>query len=65
MICTNELTDLKCHKNEILEKLVILLASYAPHISEELWQVLGDAYMKENNLQDALDAYSKAENLLR
>ncbi len=42
MICTNELSDLKCHKKEILEKLVILLASYAPHIAEELWAVLGN-----------------------
>lgn len=30
-----------------------------------LWQVLGDAYMKTNRLQDALDAYTKAEELLR
>jgi leucyl-tRNA synthetase len=41
MIATNELTDLKCHKRSILESLVILLASYAPHISEELWHLLG------------------------
>ena len=36
MICVNELTDLKCHKKEILEPLLILLAPYAPHIAEEL-----------------------------
>ena len=41
MIATNELTDLKCHKRSILEPLVILLAPYAPHISEELWHLLG------------------------
>lgn len=41
MICVNELTSLKCHKKEILEQFVLLLAPYAPHISEELWQVLG------------------------
>jgi leucyl-tRNA synthetase len=41
MVCVNELTDLKCHKKEILEQLVILLAAYAPHISEELWHHLG------------------------
>lgn len=41
MICVNELTSLKCHKKEILEKLLILLAPYAPHFSEELWSVLG------------------------
>ena len=42
MIATNELTDLKCHKKEILEKLLILLSPYAPHISEELWHRLGN-----------------------
>lgn len=41
MICVNELTELKCHKKEILQDLVVLLASYAPHIAEELWTVLG------------------------
>jgi leucyl-tRNA synthetase len=41
MIATNELTDLKTHKGKILEPLVVLLASYAPHISEELWHQLG------------------------
>ncbi len=30
-----------------------------------IWQTLGDAYMRANHLQDALDAYSKAEELLR
>jgi len=38
MICVNDLTDLKCHKKEILEKLLILLAPYAPHITAELWE---------------------------
>jgi leucyl-tRNA synthetase len=42
MICVNELTDLKCHKKEVLEQLLILLAPYAPHISEELWSLLGN-----------------------
>ena len=42
MICVNELSDLKCHKHEILEPLVILLSTYAPHIAEELWQKLGN-----------------------
>lgn len=37
MIAVNDLTDLKCHKKEILEKLLILLTPYAPHIAEELW----------------------------
>jgi leucyl-tRNA synthetase len=42
MVCVNELTDLKSHKKDILEPLVILLAPYAPHISEELWHQLGN-----------------------
>jgi leucyl-tRNA synthetase len=42
MVCVNELTDLKCHKKEILEPLLILLTPYAPHVSEELWHQLGN-----------------------
>ena len=42
MICVNELTDLKCNKREILEPLAILVSSYAPHIAEELWSLLGN-----------------------
>ena len=41
MIGVNELIDLKCHKLEILEKLLIALSPYAPHICEELWQMTG------------------------
>ncbi|MBK6991529.1 MAG: leucine--tRNA ligase [Chitinophagaceae bacterium] len=40
MIATNELTDLKCHKRKILEPLLILLAPYAPHIAEELYELI-------------------------
>ena len=43
MICVNDLTDLKCYKKEVLEQLLILLAPYAPHISEELWSILGNS----------------------
>ena len=43
MIGVNELNDLKCHKRKILEKLTISLAAYAPHLAEELWQMLGHA----------------------
>lgn len=42
MVCVNELTDLKCHKKEVLSQLLILLTPYAPHISEELWSALGN-----------------------
>lgn len=41
MIVVNELSDLKCHKLPILEKLLIALTPYAPHICEELWQLTG------------------------
>lgn len=43
MICVNELTDLKCNKRKILQDLLIVLAPYAPHITEELWSMLGNA----------------------
>jgi leucyl-tRNA synthetase len=43
MVCVNELNDLRCNKKEVLEKLIILLTPYAPHVSEELWQLLGNA----------------------
>jgi leucyl-tRNA synthetase len=42
MICVNELMELKCYKKEILQPLVIALAPFAPHISEELWEILGN-----------------------
>lgn len=42
MICVNELTDLKCNKRKILHDLVIVLQPYAPHITEELWTLLGN-----------------------
>ena len=43
MICVNELTELKCSKKAILSDLVVLIAPYAPHISEELWNLLGNS----------------------
>ena len=39
MICVNELGE--CHKREILEPLTVLLAPFAPHITEQLWSMLG------------------------
>lgn len=41
MICVNELQQLKCNKKCILEQLVVLMAPFAPHITEELWEQLG------------------------
>jgi len=49
MIAVNELSDLKCHKKEVLEKLLIILTPYAPHIAEELWHQLGNT----GNILDA------------
>lgn len=43
MICTNELTDLKCNKRAILAELVVLISPYAPHMAEELWHLLGNS----------------------
>jgi len=41
MICVNELTEAKCNKRAILEPLLICLSPYAPHITEELWHLIG------------------------
>ncbi len=41
MIALNELQDLKSHNKEILENIIILLSPFAPHITEELWSILG------------------------
>ena len=43
MIAVGDLTDLKCRKREILEPLTIVLSPFAPHIAEELWQMMGHA----------------------
>ncbi len=42
MVCVNELSEIKCHKKEVLEQLLVLLVPYAPHIAEELWSQLGN-----------------------
>lgn len=42
MICTNELTALKCNNREILSLLVQIMAPFAPFVSEELWAILGN-----------------------
>jgi leucyl-tRNA synthetase len=41
MVAVNELSEVNCNKKAVLEQLLVLLAPYAPHISEELWQHLG------------------------
>jgi leucyl-tRNA synthetase len=42
MVCVNELSSQKCHKKAILQELIIILNPYAPHITEELWALLGN-----------------------
>ncbi len=41
MICVNELSQQKCRNHELMKSLVTLIAPFAPHIAEELWQQLG------------------------
>lgn len=41
MIAVNELQELNCHKLSVLEGLLRLIAPYAPHIAERLWEALG------------------------
>lgn len=41
MICVNELAAQKCSNREVLQPLAVLVAPYAPHIAEELWNRLG------------------------
>ena len=74
MICVNELSALKCNKKEIFEKIVILLAPFAPHISEELWEKLGnnstvcdaqwpefnEEYLKEDTIKYTISFNGKA-----
>ncbi|MCS3530669.1 leucine--tRNA ligase [Chryseobacterium sp. JUb7] len=41
MIAVNELQKIKCNKRNILEPLAVIISPYAPHICEELWNMLG------------------------
>ncbi len=42
MICVNELSQQKCHSREVLAQLLVVLAPFAPHITEELWHAIGN-----------------------
>ena len=54
-------------KGRFLDEVIFDLrdALYRFPVDVDVWQSLGDAYMRANRLQDALDAYTKAEELLR
>jgi cytochrome c-type biogenesis protein CcmH/NrfG len=54
-------------KGRFLEEVIYDLreALYRYPVEVSIWQALGDAYMRANRLQDALDSYTKAEELLR
>ncbi|MBO7281454.1 MAG: leucine--tRNA ligase [Bacteroidaceae bacterium] len=74
MICANELGSLKCNKREVLELFVIVLAPFAPHICEELWEALGhttsvcdaqwpkfnEEYLKEDTIKYTISFNGKA-----
>ena len=74
MICVNELGQQKCNNRGLLHNLVILIAPFAPHIAEELWQHLGEkdsvcnaqwptwneAYLTENEVQLTISFNGKA-----
>ena len=74
MICVNELTSLKCRNKEVLSKLIILLAPFAPHLAEELWEALGhnttvcdaqwpvwnEDYLKEDTVKYTISFNGKA-----
>jgi leucyl-tRNA synthetase len=41
MVASTELKKAKCNKKAILEPLAVLIAPFAPHVAEELWEKLG------------------------
>ncbi len=41
MICVNELSQQRCTNKALLQNLIILIAPFAPHIAEELWEQNG------------------------
>lgn len=63
MIAVNELSDLKCHKKQVLEQILILLVPYAPHIAEELYrEALGNSSSILDATYPAYDATLLVEN---
>ncbi len=54
-------------RGKLLEDVIYDLqeATYSHPVDVVVWHTLGDAYMRSNRMQEALDAYTKAEELLR
>ena len=73
MICVNELQQQKCCNKQVLETLIVLLAPFTPHLSEELWEALGNTntvcdaqwptwneeYLKEDSITYAISFNGK------
>jgi leucyl-tRNA synthetase len=65
MVCVNGLKDLKCSKRLILNELVILVAPFAPFVSEELHEILGNkGSVLDEKYPVANEAYLKESVLL-
>jgi leucyl-tRNA synthetase len=62
MIAVNELQTMKCNKRQILEPLTILLSPFAPHITEELWHLLGHDSSIYNTVYPDYDESYLVEN---
>ena len=75
MICVNELGQQKCANRELLKKMIIVIAPFAPHMAEELWEQLGgetksvfdaewpvwdESYLVENEVQLTVSFNGKA-----
>ena len=74
MIAVSELSQQKCHSHEVLKTLAILIAPFAPHMAEELWETLGgegsicdaewpvcnESYLVENEVQLTISFNGKA-----
>ena len=74
MICVNELGQQKCTNRELLKKMIILIAPFAPHMAEELWEQMGgqgsvcdaewpaweESYLVENEVQLTVSFNGKA-----
>ena len=65
MIATNELTQLKCSKRAILEPMVVLIAPFAPHIAEELWEMMGHKTSVCDAQWPAFDESARVEDTVK